>query len=104
MNEVQIGQLLDDRFKILNVVTRSGMASIYEAMDCSTGKVVAIKVPFMQFEGDPAFYSRFLREEEIGKVLRHPNILNVIAVDREKSRPYIAMEFLRGRTLAQLLR
>jgi serine/threonine-protein kinase len=104
MNEVQVGQLLDDRFKILNVVTRSGMASIYEAMDCTTGKVVAIKVPFMQFEGDPAFYSRFLREEEIGKVLHHPNILNVISVDRQKSRPYIAMEFLRGRTLAQLLR
>lgn len=104
MNEIQIGQVLDDRFKILSVVTRSGMASIYEAIDCNTGEAVAIKVPFMQFESDPAFYSRFLREEEIGKVLNHPSILHVISVDREKSRPYIAMEFLRGRTLAHMLR
>jgi serine/threonine-protein kinase len=104
MNEVQVGQTLDDRFKIVNIVTRSGMASIYEAIDCDTGKSVAIKVPFIQFESDPAFYSRFLREEEIGKVLQHPGILHVIPIEREKSRPYIAMEYLKGRTLAQLLR
>jgi len=103
MNEIQVGQLLDGRFKILNVVTRSGMSSIYEAVDCSTGNSVAIKVPFMQFESDPAHYSRFLREEEVGRVLQHPCILKVIPVG-EKSRPYIAMEFVKGRTLAQLLR
>ena len=54
----------------------------------------------MQFESDTATYSRFEREEEIGKMLNHPYILKIFAVDPEKkSRPYIVMEFLEGQTL-----
>src|SRR5262249_35870143 len=67
-------------------------------------KQVAIKVPFMQFESDPGFFSRFQREEEIGKVLDHPYILHIVPVEEPKSRPYIAMEYLEGETLRQLLR
>ena len=80
------------------------MASIFKATDKTTGETVAVKVPFMQFESDPAFYSRFQREEEIGKMLNHPNILRIIPVDGKKSRPYIAMEFLDGNTLRQSMR
>ena len=57
----------------------------------------------MQYESDPGFYSRFQREEEIGKTLDHPYILHIISVEN-KTRPYIAMEYLEGRTLGQLLR
>jgi serine/threonine protein phosphatase PrpC len=101
-HEVQLGQVLDNRFHINEVVSRSGMASIFKATDLQTGKTVAVKVPFMQFESDPAFFSRFEREEAIGKALHHPYILHIIPVE-EKSRPYIAMEFLEGQTLRQLL-
>jgi serine/threonine protein phosphatase PrpC len=97
-NEVEVGQVLDDRFKIVQLVSRSGMASIFKAIDQTTGETVAIKIPFMQFESDPAFFTRFQREESIGKRLRHPYVLRIIPVE-EKSRPYIAMEFLQGRTL-----
>src|SRR5437588_12262332 len=78
------------------------MASIYKAHDLKSGMPVAVKVPFMKYESDPAFFSRFQREEEIGKTLNHPNILHVIPVE-EKSRPYIAMELLEGQTLRQVL-
>ncbi len=92
-HEVQIGEVLDNRFRVLNVVARSGMASIYKASDLQTGKMVALKVPSMQFESDPGFFTRFQREEEIGRLLDHPFILHVVPVG-EKSRPYMAMEFL----------
>ncbi len=101
--EIQVGQVLDDRFHITGVVSRSGMASIFKAKDMQTGRTVAIKAPFMQFESDPGFFSRFEREEAIGKALDHPFILHIVPVE-QKSRPYIVMEYLEGETLRQLLR
>jgi serine/threonine protein kinase len=65
-NELQVGQVLDDRFKILDVINRGGMAWIYEALDRQTGRPLVLKVPLMQFECDPGFFSRFQREENIG--------------------------------------
>jgi serine/threonine protein phosphatase PrpC len=101
-HEIEVGQVLDGRFQISGVVCRSGMATIFKAQDTKTGKVVAVKVPLMQFESDPAFFSRFEREEEIGKILRHPYLLHIEPV-AEKSRPYIVMELLEGQTLRQIL-
>ena len=104
-NEIQPGQVLDNRFEITDLINRSGMASIFKASDLKTGLTVAIKAPLMQFESDPACYSRFQREEEIGQNLSHPFILKIFAIPpEEKSRPYIVMEYLQGQTLAALLR
>ena len=102
-NEIEVGQVLDNRFQITGVISRSGMASIFKATDLLTGQVLAVKVPFMQFESDPAFFSRFQREEEIGKKLDHPCILHIVPV-ADKSRPYIVMEYLEGQTLRQAMR
>jgi serine/threonine protein phosphatase PrpC len=102
-HEVQIGEVLDGRFRVVDVIARSGMASIYKANDLQTGKRVAVKVPGMQFESDPGFFTRFQREEEIGRVLDHPYILHIIPME-QKSRPYMAMELLEGQTLRQLMR
>ena len=101
-NEVQPGQTLDNRFLIDSVITRSGMASIYKGTDTTTGEIVAIKIPYMQLESDPASFARFQREAEIGRVLNHPNILRFIQVP-EQSRPYIVMEYLEGKPLGQVM-
>lgn len=108
-HELGVGDVLDDRFEIVEVISRSGMASIFKALDRFGGgegsSYVALKVPFMQYESDPAFYSRFQREEEIGLALEHPFILKFVQVDpKNKSRPYIAMELLTGKTLDELMR
>jgi serine/threonine protein kinase len=104
-NELQVGQVLDERFKILDVINRGGMAWIYKALDRQTGRIVALKVPLMQFESDPGFYSRFQREENIGLTLEHPCTVYIVPVPAaDKSRPYIAMEYLEGQTLATRLR
>ncbi len=102
--DLEPGQLLDRRFELTDLVSRSGMATIFKANDKQTGQTVALKVPFMQFESDPGFYSRFEREEKIGLSLNHPYILRVEPIETPKSRPYIVMEFLEGQTLAHLMR
>jgi serine/threonine protein phosphatase PrpC len=102
--EPQVGQVLDARFEITELVSRSGMGSIFKAVDLENGDTVALKVPFMNFESDPAFYARFQREEEIGKKLDHPGILKIKPISGKRSRPYFAMEFLQGRTLDEVIR
>src|SRR5208283_2127577 len=101
--DLRPGQTLDNRFLINETISRSGMATIFRATDLTTKEIVAVKVPFMEFESDPGFYSRFEREEEIGLLLHHPFILKFIALQEEhRSRPYIVTEYLRGYTLSHL--
>lgn len=102
--QLEVGEVLDNRFRILDVINRGGMGWIYEALDLETGKHVAVKVPFLHLESDPGFYSRFQREENIGLTLDHPAILKFLPGGTDKSRPYIVMEYLKGQTLAARLR
>ena len=97
------GKVLDGRFELTDLVARSNMASIFKANDRKTGQSVAIKVPLMALESDIAGFERFQREEEIGARLNHPSILKVIKVEEAKSRPYLVMEFLDGKTLADVI-
>jgi serine/threonine-protein kinase len=101
---LQPGDVLDDRFVITEVISRSGMAWTYRAQDLHNGNAdVAIKVPLPECEGDAGYHARFLREEEIGLRLNHPFVVRFIPVATAKSRPYIVTEYLRGSTLAHLL-
>ncbi|HTB63891.1 MAG TPA: protein kinase [Opitutales bacterium] len=96
--DMSVGQLLDGRFELTDLIARSNMASIFRADDRQNGQSVAVKVPLMALESDIAGFDRFKREEEIGLKLNNPSILKFIKVEN-KSRPYIVMEFLEGETL-----
>jgi serine/threonine-protein kinase len=100
----QPGDILDNRFQITDLLSRSGMATIFKAEDLQNPKrIVAVKVPHFEYESDPVFFSRFQREEKIGLELNHPFILKFIPVEN-KSRPYIVTEYLQGCTLEHLLK
>src|SRR5262245_12553723 len=100
--DIEVGHVLDDRFEIAEVIHRSGMSTVFKAADREYGQSVALKVTLMNLEADTAFYSRYEREEEIGKALDHPGILKIIPVE-QKSRPYIVMEYVTGQTLDRLM-
>ena len=102
MNEVKPGEILDSRFEIDSMISRSGMATIYKAKDLETKQTVAVKIPHMQMESDAGSFARFQREAEIGEMLDHPNILKFIKVPN-KSRPYIVTEYLEGKPLSNVL-
>jgi serine/threonine protein kinase len=102
VREVSVGERLD-QYQITELIARSGMASILKAIDTESGRTVALKVPYGQFESDVVFYQRFRREEAIGQRLDHPNIIKVLT-PRHKSRMYIAMEYIEGASLRALMR
>jgi serine/threonine-protein kinase len=98
---VQAGQQLD-HYNIESVLAHSGMATIFRGTDSRTGQRVAIKVPHMEAESDVTFFERFRREEEIGQKLEHPGIAKVFRND-DRSRTYIAMEWVEGKPLRLLM-
>ena len=91
-----------DHYRIENLVARSGMASIFRGTDLRNDRAVAIKVPHPEMEGDPTFFDRFQREEQIGKDLDHPSVMKVFT-DEDRSRIYMVMEWVDGRLLRQIL-
>ncbi len=97
MHELVAGDRVD-QYELIELLARSGMASIFKATDRSSGKVVALKVPHLQYESDIAFYQRFEREEKIGQKLDHPNIVRVLSPEK-KSRMYLVMELAEGKSL-----
>lgn len=101
MREVSAGDRLD-RYDLRELVARSGVASIFKAVDADTGQTVALKIPSLQLDGDVALFERLRREEEIGQRLEHPNIVKVLAASH-KSQMYVVMEFVSGKTLREVL-
>ena len=101
MREVNVGEKLD-QYELIELIARSGMASIFKARDTLDDATVAIKVPYMQFESDVVFFNRFEREEQVGRRLDHPSIIKVLAPKR-KSRMYIAMEYVEGVSLRAIM-
>ncbi len=89
-----------DHYRIESLAARSGMASIFRGTDLRSGQAVAIKVPHPEMEGDPIFFDRFKREEEIGKKLDHPGVVKVLNGE-ERSRRYMVLEWVDGRCCAR---
>jgi serine/threonine protein kinase len=102
MRELNVGDKLD-QYELTELIARSGMASIFKAVDQLNGQTVAIKIPYAHFESDVVFYGRFQREEEVVRRLDHPNIIKVFTPKR-KTRMYIAMEYVEGVSLRAELR
>src|ERR1700676_4020340 len=91
-----------DHYRIDSLAARSGMASIFRGTDLNNDRAVAIKVPHPEMEGDPIFFDRFKREEEIGRKLSHPGVVKVFN-DEPRSRRYMVLEWVDGRLLRQIL-
>jgi serine/threonine-protein kinase len=100
-DSIHTGVLLD-HYLIEGVAARSGMASIFHAIDQRTGLPVAIKVPHPEMECDLIFFERFRREEEIGTRLDHPAVMKVFPND-DHSRIYMVMEWVPGIPLRRFL-
>jgi serine/threonine protein kinase len=91
-------------FTILEEVGRGGMATVYSAMQHSMNRKVALKVLPRHFMHDPDFLERFEREVEVISRLEHPHILPIYDYGETDGVPYIAMRFLGGGSMAQLIR
>jgi eukaryotic-like serine/threonine-protein kinase len=96
--------VINDRYEIEKRVGRGGMADVFLARDLLLDRQVAIKVLFPEFAVDPNFVERFRREAQAAANLSHPNIVNVYDWGKHEGTYFIAMEYVQGRTLAEILR
>ena len=91
-----------DSYRIEAPVARSGMASIYRAIDTRDNRIVALKIPHPELEADPILFDRFKREADIGEKLDHPKVMRVFGAEK-RSRIYLVMEWCDGRLLREIL-
>ena len=103
MTEVAGNTLVDGRYRILRRIGSGGMADVYCAEDGHLGRQVAIKVLHRRFAQDQEFVERFRREAKSAAGLNHPNVVGVFDRGEHEGTYYIAMEYLTGRTLKDIV-
>jgi serine/threonine-protein kinase len=92
------------RYRILGEVGRGGMGVVYRAVQPSLNREVALKVLPASLAHDPELVARFRQEARLAANLKNPNIVVIHETGEDAGNHYIAMEFLRGRTLEEILR
>jgi serine/threonine-protein kinase len=96
--------IVDERYRILNRIGSGGMADVYCAEDTQLGRKIALKVLYRRFAEDEEFVERFRREASAAAGLQHPNVVQVFDRGEWDGTYYIAMEYLPGRSLKQIIR
>ncbi len=101
LDSIEAGTQID-HYRIEAPIARSGMASIFRAIDLHDNRVVALKIPHPDMEADPILFDRFQREAGIGERLNHHMVMHVYGGEK-RSRVYMVMEWCEGRLLREIL-
>ncbi|MFF2039225.1 Stk1 family PASTA domain-containing Ser/Thr kinase [Kitasatospora sp. NPDC058170] len=104
LHDPLIGTLLDGRYRVEQRIATGGMSTVYRGTDTRLDRVVALKVMHPSLAGDDGFTSRFIREAKAVARLAHPNVVNVFDQGADGGNVFLAMEYVPGRTLRDLLR
>jgi beta-lactam-binding protein with PASTA domain/predicted Ser/Thr protein kinase len=104
MADLSPGAIVDNRYKVLSRLGAGGMADVFLAEDQQLGRKVALKLLHRRFAEDPGFVERFRREAQAAAGLQHPNVVGIYDRGACEDTYYIAMEYLPGRSLKQLIR
>ncbi|GGR16843.1 Stk1 family PASTA domain-containing Ser/Thr kinase [Streptomyces roseolus] len=99
-----VGRLLDGRYRVDARIAVGGMATVYRAVDTRLDRVLALKVMHPALAADAAFVERFIREAKSVARLAHPNVVAVFDQGAEGAYVYLAMEYVSGCTLRDVLR
>ncbi|MFI9206836.1 Stk1 family PASTA domain-containing Ser/Thr kinase [Streptomyces sp. NPDC053253] len=99
-----VGRLLDGRYRVDARIAVGGMATVYRAVDTRLDRVLALKVMHPALATDAAFVERFIREAKSVARLAHPNVVGVFDQGAEGAYVYLAMEYVAGCTLRDILR
>src|SRR5213082_3196148 len=103
VTDTLLNTLFDGRYRIVRKLGTGGMANVYLAEDEVLGRRVAIKILNDRHAGDDQFVERFRREAKNAASLSHPNIVSIYDRGEAEGTYYIAMEYLDGRSLKELI-
>src|SRR5215212_5595133 len=95
--------IVDGRYRVISPLGSGGMADVYLAEDTQLGRRVALKLLYRRFAEDAEFVERFRREASSAAGLQHPNVVQVFDRGEWDGTYYIAMEYLPGRSLKQVV-
>ncbi len=98
-----IPKMLNHRYRILSSLGQGGMAVVFLADDIVLKRQVAIKFLRTRFANDNEAVMRFFREAKAAKLLRHPNVVEIFDVGKSDGLAYIAMEYVKGKTLKEYI-
>ncbi|MGW5625353.1 Stk1 family PASTA domain-containing Ser/Thr kinase [Streptomyces olivaceus] len=99
-----VGQVLDGRYRVEARIAVGGMATVYRAVDTRLDRVLALKVMHPALATDATFVDRFIREAKSVARLDHPNVVQVFDQGAQGAYVYLAMEYIAGCTLRDVLR
>ncbi|GAA2457881.1 Stk1 family PASTA domain-containing Ser/Thr kinase [Streptomyces glaucus] len=99
-----VGQVLDGRYRVDARIAVGGMATVYRAVDTRLDRVLALKVMHPTLAADGSFVERFIREAKSVARLAHPNVVQVFDQGTDGAYVYLAMEYVAGCTLRDVLR
>jgi serine/threonine protein kinase len=98
-----IGKTVAGRYGLVRLLGDGGMGAVYKAEDNVLRRFVAIKLLHPAAAANPAAVERFLREAQAAASIGHPNIIDILDFGQSEGKPYLVMEYLRGRSLADAL-
>jgi len=99
---MKIGQLIKERYEIVELLGEGGMAFVYKAKDMQLKRIVAIKTLKPNYVEQTTFVERFKREAQTAANLNHPNIVQIFDWGIEEE-PYFVMEYIEGNTLTSII-
>ncbi len=103
MSEISLGMLLDNRYQLVDMIGKGGMAIVYLANDLRTGHQVAVKILNPEYNDDEEFLERFDREAAAASKMSHHNIVNLLDVGNDQGYRYLVMEYVQGKTLKEVI-
>ena len=98
-----IGRVFAERYRLEEFVGKGGMALVFRATDLRTGHDVAVKVLRPEYNTDAEFLERFQREALAASKMSHHNIVNLLDVGEEDGYRYLVIEYMKGRTLKEII-
>ncbi|MFD3701092.1 Stk1 family PASTA domain-containing Ser/Thr kinase [Streptomyces sp. NPDC058646] len=104
LDDPLVGRVLDGRYRVDARIAAGGMATVYRAVDTRLDRVLALKVMHPVLAADAAFVDRFIREAKSVARLAHPNVVAVFDQGTDGPYVYLAMEYVSGCTLRDVLR
>lgn len=104
LQDALVGHVLDGRYRVDARIAAGGMATVYRALDMRLDRVLALKVMHPALAADGVFVERFIREAKSAARLDHPNVVQVFDQGTDSSYVYMAMEYVAGCTLRDVLR
>lgn len=95
--------LVAGRYRIVGLLGRGGMGSVYRAHDTELDENVALKMLSHELVGSPSLIERFRREVKLARRVTHENVARVFDIGEHEGVPFLTMEFIEGESLADLL-